>query len=100
MRCRCLVKEEGFTLVEVIVVMSVFIIVLMISASVSASAFNKVLTKSKDITKSEESNIDGVVGLEMFRHDLIQAGFGLFNDLDPTIAEPTYDEVDHEPIEQ
>ena len=96
MRCRCLVKEEGFTLVEIIVVISVFIIVLMISTY----AFNSVLTISNNITKNGESSIDGVVDLKMFRPGLTQAGFWLINAFDPIIAEPAYDEVDHETIEQ
>lgn len=66
----------GFTLIELIVVMAVFITVLIISAS----AFNTILLNTGRVFKSEESNIEGVVGLEMLRHDLQQAGYGLYTE--------------------
>jgi prepilin-type N-terminal cleavage/methylation domain-containing protein len=66
-------SRKGFTLVELIVVMAIFIVVIMITAD----SFNTILTQMTRITKSEESNIEGVVGLEMFRHDIQQAGYGL-----------------------
>lgn len=66
-------NRSGYTLVELIVVMAVFIVVIMITSD----AFKTILTQMGKITKSEESNIEGVVGLEMFRHDLQQIGFGL-----------------------
>lgn len=44
---------------------------------ITGDAFKTIITQMGKITKSEESNIEGVVGLEMFRHDLQQAGFGL-----------------------
>lgn len=66
-------NRKGFTLVELIVVMVIFTVVIMISTD----AFRTILVQMGKITKSEESNIEGVVGLEMLRHDLQQAGFGL-----------------------
>lgn len=66
-------SSKGFTLVELIVVMAVFIVVIMITGD----SFKTILTQMTKITKSEESNIEGVVGLEMFRHDLQQVGYGL-----------------------
>ncbi len=86
MRKHYLAKEDGFTLVEMIVVTAIFIVVIIITSI----AFNTVLTQTKKVSKSEESNIEGVIGLEMFRHDLEQAGFGLFNEIDnppPVYAE-------------
>lgn len=65
--------NQGFTLVELIVTMAVFIVVLMIAAS----AFNTIVTNASKYSKSEESNIEGMIGLEMMRHDLEQMGFGL-----------------------
>jgi prepilin-type N-terminal cleavage/methylation domain-containing protein len=79
-------REDGFTLIEMLIVMMIFIIVIIITSN----AFNTVLTQSKKVTKSEESNIEGIIGLEMFRHDLEQAGFGLFTEIDnppPVYAE-------------
>lgn len=65
--------NQGFTLVELIVTMAVFIMVLIIAAS----AFNTIVTNASKYSKSEESNIEGMIGLEMMRHDLEQMGFGL-----------------------
>ena len=79
--------RQGFTLVELIVVMAVFMTVLVISAQI----FGTVVTEAKKIAKSEEGNIEGVIGLEVMRHDLEQAGFGLpwgFT------AAPSYSEAD------
>lgn len=72
-RTQCLTGSHGFTLVELIVTMAVFITVLMIAAS----AFNTIVTNASKYSKFEESNIEGMIGLEMMRHDLEQMGFGL-----------------------
>ena len=66
-------NNKGFTLVEMVVVTAIFLVVIMISSD----AFKTLLGQSVKLTKSEESNIGGVVGLEMLRHDLEQGGFGL-----------------------
>jgi len=89
MRSRFLPNKNGFTLIELVVVMGVFVIVLMIAST----AFKTVLQNSNTVSKSEVSNIEGVVGLEMMRHDLTQAGFGLFTDIDTTISAPSYSEA-------
>lgn len=68
LKCR-----KGFTLVELIVVMAIFMSVIMITTD----AFKTILTQMTKITKSEESNIEGIIGLEMLRHDIQQAGYGL-----------------------
>lgn len=75
MNCKKLhsASSKGFTLIELIIVMGLFIVVLVIAAQ----AFNLIISSTSKIVKSEESNIEGVIGLEMFRHDLEQAGFGL-----------------------
>jgi prepilin-type N-terminal cleavage/methylation domain-containing protein len=69
-------NQQGFTLIELIVVMAVFIVVIMITGD----AFKTVLSQTSKIFRSEESNIEGVVGLEMLRHDLQQVGFGLYTE--------------------
>lgn len=66
-------NNRGFTLIEMIVTMGLVVAVLMITAS----AFNSILKTAGRVMTSEESNIEGVVGLDMFRHDLQQTGFGL-----------------------
>ncbi len=65
--------QGGFTLVEMLVVMGVFIFVIMIAGD----SFIKIMKFSNLLSRRAESNIEGVIGLEMFRHDLNQAGFGL-----------------------
>jgi len=65
--------SRGFTLVEVIVVMAIFMVIIIISTQ----AFNKILSVSSQQTKSAESDTQGVVGLEMLRVDLEHAGYGL-----------------------
>jgi prepilin-type N-terminal cleavage/methylation domain-containing protein len=72
-------SNKGFTLIELVVVMAVFIVIIMITGD----AFNTILKQTTKLSKSEESNIEGVVGLEMMRHDLEQAGFGLPQAYDP-----------------
>ncbi len=85
MRRHYLGREDGFSLIEMLIVTVIFIVVIIITTT----AFNTILVQSKKISKSEESNIEGVIGLEMFRHDLEQAGFGLFTDTDSS-ALPQY----------
>lgn len=72
-RSTSLTEDKGFTLVELIIVMFIFIIVIIISAG----AFEKIINSSSQMTKSAESNIEGVIGLEIMRTDLEHAGFGL-----------------------
>lgn len=67
-------NAKGFTLIEMIVVMAVFVVII----AITGSSFNSVLTHSTKLFRSEESNIEGVLGLEMLRHDIQQAGYGLF----------------------
>lgn len=78
-------NTAGFTLIEMIVVIAVFSFVLMIVGV----TFKNVMGTSRISFGSEQSNIEGVVGLEMLRHDLQQTGFGLFTDEDsaPVYAE-------------
>lgn len=66
-------NNRGFTLIELIIAMALFIVVIIISAS----AFESILKTSGKLVASEESNIEGVVGLEMLRYDLQQMGYGL-----------------------
>ena len=81
-------NNRGFTLLEIIITMALVIVVIVITGS----AFNSILKTSGRLVASEESNIEGVVGLEMFRHDIQQAGFGLANAFStpaPSYAEAT-----------
>ena len=70
---RTFMGTHGFTLTELIVVMAIFMSVLIITAT----AFNTVLTNSGQQIKSAETQIEGIVGLELLRSDIQHAGFGL-----------------------
>lgn len=86
--------QAGFSLVEMIVVTAVFVIVVMIASE----SFNRIFSRSSTLSQREESNIEGVVALEMFRKDLVQAGFGLPWDFTgaspPAYSEATEDTAD------
>jgi len=70
---RFLNQNKGFTLIEMVVAMGIFIVVIMITAN----SFEIILRNTAKFMKSEESNIEGVIALEILRHDLEQAGYGL-----------------------
>lgn len=89
-------NDRGFTIVEMIVVTALFVIVIIMTGS----SFNAILMQSRKLMQSEENNIEGIIGLEMMRHDLEQAGFGLpwvsmesFNSYDEA-AHPLYSDLD------
>lgn len=66
-------SEHGFTLIELIIVMLIFITVIVLSSQ----AFERILTDAAQEGKKAESNIQGVVGLELMRTDLEHAGYAL-----------------------
>lgn len=73
-RCKKMIADtRGFSLIELVVVMGIFITVMMIATN----AFKLIVNKSSQQSKSLETQIEGVVGLEVLRADLQQAGFGL-----------------------
>ncbi|WP_243371420.1 prepilin-type N-terminal cleavage/methylation domain-containing protein [Geotalea sp. SG265] len=65
--------NHGYTLTELIIVMAIFMTVIIITAN----AFEKIVYQSSNQSKSAETQIEGIVGLEVLRADLEQAGFGL-----------------------
>jgi prepilin-type N-terminal cleavage/methylation domain-containing protein len=66
-------NTRGFTLVEILVVMAIFVIVI----AITGNAFNVIMKQSILQSKIASSNIEGVIGLEIMRRDLASAGFGL-----------------------
>jgi len=81
-------------MIETVVATAIFVVVMMITGA----AFKTVLSKVSLVNKSEESNIEGVVGLEMFRHDIEQAGFGLPDSLLNTSVSVSYSEAGYSPV--
>lgn len=68
-----LLAEAGFTILEMLVVMLIFMTIIIISSE----AFNKIVSVSSQQSRSAESDTQGVIGLEMMRMDLDHAGYGL-----------------------
>jgi prepilin-type N-terminal cleavage/methylation domain-containing protein len=66
-------KSAGFTLIELLIAMTVFVIVI----AASSNIFTSLLTQFKQQTKIAETNIEGVIGLELLRRDIEHAGYGL-----------------------
>ncbi len=65
--------EQGYTLVEMLVTMLIFSVVMtLISVS-----FAKIVKSSGRLSKAAESDIAGLIGLEVMRSDVELAGFGL-----------------------
>lgn len=84
-------REEGVTLIELIIVMAVILFVMMAATRLLSA----MLTQFKQQTKIAETNIEGVVGLQVLRRDLFSAGFGLPVPMDETDTTMTisYDEA-------
>jgi len=70
---RALRKQDGFSLTELIVTMLVFVLVI----AAASNIFVGILGQFKQQSKIAESNIEGLIGLQMLKTDLEQAGFGL-----------------------
>ncbi|NWF75080.1 MAG: prepilin-type N-terminal cleavage/methylation domain-containing protein [Nitrospirae bacterium] len=66
-------REEGFTLVELLITMVVFVLTI----AAATGIFVPILTQFKQQSKIAESNIEGIIGLELLRKDIEQAGFGI-----------------------
>lgn len=66
-------REDGFTLVELMITMVVFVLFM----SAASTVFTSLLTQFKQQSKQAETNIEGMVGLEILRQDIEGAGYGL-----------------------
>jgi len=65
--------KRGYTLVEMVIVMLIFsVVMLLISTS-----FGRIVSGSSQIFKAVETDIGGLIGLEVLRGDLESAGLGL-----------------------
>jgi len=90
-----MMKDKGFTLVELVVVMGMFVIIML----VISSSFEKILQTAGHQVKSAETSTEGIVGLEMLRSDLEHAGFGLFWHFPPTyVPTSVYNEMTDSPV--
>jgi prepilin-type N-terminal cleavage/methylation domain-containing protein len=66
-------RQSGFTMVELLITMVVFVFVM----AAGSQIFSGLLTQFKQQSKIAETNIEGLVGLEMLRQDLEHLGYGL-----------------------
>lgn len=66
-------KEEGFTLIELMITMMIFVLILASTSDV----FTNMLREFKQQSKIAETNIEGAVSLEMLRRDIESAGYGV-----------------------
>jgi len=65
--------ERGFTIIELLVVVLIFGFVL----AATSDMFVGILRGYKQQSKIAETNIEGIIGLEMLRRDIEHAGYGL-----------------------
>src|SRR3990172_3515844 len=70
-------REDGFSLTELMITMVVFVLVI----AAASQIFTGLLTQFKQQSKIAETNIEGVVGLDILRRDIEHAGYGLPWDL-------------------
>jgi len=66
-------REAGFTLVELMITMVVFVFFI----AAASQVFTGLLTQFKQQSKMAETNIEGIVGLDILRQDIEHAGYGL-----------------------
>jgi prepilin-type N-terminal cleavage/methylation domain-containing protein len=65
--------SAGFTLIELMITMVVFVLVI----AAASGVFTGLLTQFKQQSKIAETNIEGIIGLEILRQDIEHAGYGL-----------------------
>lgn len=70
---KCFNKDRGFTLVELLIVSTLLIIVL----AIVMSNFTTILSASKGQAKIAETEMEYIIGLEILRQDLENAGYFL-----------------------
>ncbi|NJD56963.1 MAG: hypothetical protein FIA94_11245 [Nitrospirae bacterium] len=69
--------QTGLSLVELMITMVIFVLVI----AAASNIFTGLLTQFKQQSKIAETAIEGVVGLQMLRSDIEQAGYGLPYDI-------------------
>ncbi len=66
-------NERGFSLVELLVTMVIFVLFM----TAASTVFTNLLTQFKQQSRLAETNIEGIIGLELLRQDIDGAGYGL-----------------------
>lgn len=75
-------KESGFTLIELMVTMVIFVFAI----AAASQMFIDMLSQFKQQGKIAETQIEGIVGLELLRRDIEHSGYGLPWNPDPLPA--------------
>jgi prepilin-type N-terminal cleavage/methylation domain-containing protein len=84
-------QHKGFTLIELLVSMVMFVLVI----AAASQVFTTMVTQFKQQGKIQETQIEGLIGLELLRHDIEHAGYGLPWNLDNA----DYEEASISPVE-
>jgi len=80
-------QADGYTVVELIVATLIFSVVM----SIISASFSRIVRSSSQLVKAAETDIGGLIGLELLRCDLELAGFGL-----PwSVPDASYSEAGH-----
>lgn len=66
-------NQRGFTLVELMITMVTFVLVI----AAASQIFTGLLTQFKQQSGMGESNLEGIIGLDILRRDIEHAGYGL-----------------------
>ncbi|MFZ5906505.1 MAG: prepilin-type N-terminal cleavage/methylation domain-containing protein [Nitrospirota bacterium] len=66
-------RESGFTLIELLITMAIFVLTI----AAATNVFVPLLTQFKQQSRIAETQTEGIIGLDLFRRDIEQAGFGL-----------------------
>lgn len=82
-------RQEGFTLVELLITMVIFVFTI----AAATNIFVPLLMQFKQQSKITETQIEGIVGLDLLRRDIEQAGFGLPWNIEATVTTATYSEA-------
>ncbi|NOY39150.1 MAG: hypothetical protein GXO95_02655 [Nitrospirae bacterium] len=66
-------RDDGITLIEMLIAMVMFVLVI----AAASAVFIPLLTQFKQQSKISETQIEGIIGLELLRRDIEHAGYGL-----------------------
>ncbi len=80
--------NKGFSLIELVISMTIFLVLM----GIVTKAFDTIVSHAGKTGRAAESDISGLVGLEILRRDVEHAGFGLLWSYQAVV--PTFKEVD------
>ncbi len=66
-------RDDGVSLIELLIALAMFVLVI----AAASTVFIPLLTQFKQQSKISESQIEGIIGLELLKRDIELAGYGL-----------------------